>query len=343
MRTAHRRLIGSLAAFVLALACGACGGRQNMLAPGGPAARSIAQLGWFVLIVFAAVTVVMWILIFWIAGRRQGSFSEHEPWDAGGGINWLVIGGFTIPAIILAVMFVYSENTMSAFPMGDGEMNPTAPMIRVIGHQWWWEVHYLVGGLDEHVTTANEIHMPAGQKVDIELRSRDVIHSFWIPELHGKVDLIPGLVNRIRLQSDRPQTYRGECAEYCGPQHAHMILYLSADTPQDFQQWLERERQPAHPPVGADAVRGQELFMGAACVLCHTIRGTDAHGLVGPDLTHVGSRHWIAGNQLVNDTANLAAWVTHAQSLKPFSQMPNVTAFTGDELRDVVTYLKQLK
>ena len=326
-----------------ALGAASCGGPQNMLAPGGPAARELAEAGWFVLIVFSVVSVVMWALILWLALRKRGTLAEHAPWNAPEDTRWLTIGGFAIPTIILAIMFIVTLKTMAAFPMGDNEMHAPPPMLRVVGHQWWWELQYLVGGETHRVVTANEIHIPSGQPVDIELVSADVIHSFWVPELHGKVDLVPGHVNRIRVQADRPQTFRGECAEFCGVQHANMILLVQADAPDAFRAWLAGQANDAVAPSAADVMHGQQLVLSQACVLCHTIRGTGAHGVVGPDLTHLASRRRIAGNELANNTANLSAWVTHAQSLKPSAQMPNLSVFTGEELRDVVAYLETLK
>ena len=305
--------------FVLALAagsCAACGGSQNMLAPGGPAARRLADVGWFVLIVFSVVSVVMWLLILWLALRRRGTLAEHAAWDASGDTRWITIGGFTIPVIILAVTFVLTLQTMAAFPMGDNEMRAPPPMLRVIGHQWWWELQYVIGGEAKRVVTANEIHIPAGRPVDIELQTADVIHSFWVPELHGKVDLVPDKVNRIRLQ---------------------------ADAPADFDRWLANQRADAVPPATPESTRGEALFLSRACILCHTIRGTAAHGSVGPDLTHLASRRRIAGNAFENNTGNLAGWITHAQALKPTAKMPNLSVFSGEELRDVVTYLQTLQ
>jgi cytochrome c oxidase subunit 2 len=314
-----------------------------MLAPGGPAARELADAGWFVLIVFSAVTVVMWLLILWLALRRRGTLAEHAPWDAHEDTRWLTIGGFAIPTVILSVMFIVTLKTMAAFPMDDNEMHAPPPMVRVVGHQWWWEIQYLVGGETQRVVSANEIHIPSGVPVDIELRTADVIHSFWVPELHGKVDLVPGRVNRIRVQADRPQTFRGECAEFCGTQHANMILLVQSDTPETFRQWLAAQRRDASPPSSAETARGEQLVLSQACVLCHTIRGTNAHGAVGPDLTHIGSRRGLAANELANNTANLSAWVTHAQALKPSAKMPNLSVFSGEDLRDVVAYLQSLK
>jgi cytochrome c oxidase subunit 2 len=319
-------------------------GMQNMLAPAGPAAARIASLGWFVLITFSAVTVIMWVLVFWVAARRRGTLTTHLPWDAPEDRRWIIVGGFTIPVIVLGTIFALTLKTMAAFPMGDGEMNPTGADVRVIGHQWWWEVQYLAGDdAQAEVLGANEIHVPVGTPVDIELRAHDVIHSFWVPRLHGKVDLIPGVVNRIRIQADTPGMYRGECAEYCGPQHAHMILYVIAQQPSDYQAWLAQARHPAMPPADAFAQRGEQVFMDNQCVLCHTIRGTAAHGNVGPDLTHVGSRPGIAANTIPNDIGSLEAWITHAQSLKPYAQMPNITTLNGQDARALVAYLRGLK
>jgi cytochrome c oxidase subunit 2 len=284
----------------------------------------------------------MWILIGWIALRRRGTLSEHAPWNASGDMRWVFIGGMLIPIVILAGIFVLGLRTMSAFPMGD-QMKVPSPQVRVIGHQWWWEVHYLYGDVSQHVIGANEIHIPVGQQVDIDLESRDVIHSFWVPEIHGKVDLIPGMVNRIRIQADRPAVFRGECAEYCGPQHAHMILAVRADAPADFERWLAHAREPAPPPPDPLAEAGMQVFVNGPCALCHTIRGTDAHGLVGPDLTHVGSRLGIASESLPNNMATVEAWVTHAQSLKPYAQMPSLSMFTGEQARALAAYLRALQ
>jgi cytochrome c oxidase subunit 2 len=338
-----RRLQWRLALTGSAMAAASCSGVQPLMAPGGPEARTLAHLGWFVLITFCAVTVIMWVLIFWVAARRRGTLAEHAPWNAPNDKRWVVVGGFLVPAIILCTIFVMTLRTLRAFPMGDAEMHMGDPAIVVTGHQWWWEIEYKLGATHEHLITANEIHIPAGQPIAIELQTRDVIHSFWVPRLHGKVDLVPGFANRIRLQADRPGLFRGECAEYCGPQHAHMILLLQADAPSDFDAWLAHERQPAAVPASAAAERGQRLFMNSACGLCHTVRGTPARARVGPDLTHIGSRKGLAANAYPNTTAYLEAWVTHAQSLKPNAQMPNITAFTGEDLRALVTYLEGLQ
>lgn len=320
---------------------------SNIFSPGGPAARQIAAFGWLTLILFSVITLVMWLLILWVSARRRGTLTEHLPWNARDtlAMRWIFVGGLAVPAIVLTVLFALSLRTMAAFPLDGGhdehdEHRP--PAIRVTGHQWWWEVQYLRSPEDQQVTTANEIHIPVGQPIDIELVSRDVIHSFWVPQLHGKVDLVPGMINRIRIQADRAGFYGGQCAEYCGTQHAHMGLLIAAEPAAQFERWLTEQRKPATPPVEQEAGLGEQLFMDHQCSLCHTVRGTDAHGQVGPDLTHIGSRHRLAANAFPNDTAHLAAWVTHAQSLKPGSQMPSLTAFDGEQLRALVRYLQEL-
>lgn len=320
--------------------CGAAN-TQNMLRPGGPAARTLADLNGFILLLFLVVTVAMWGLIGWLALRRRGSLQEHAPWDAPGDLRWLFVGGLLVPLLTLGLVFVLGLRTMAVFPMGDQGTGGT-PQVRVTGHQWWWEVRYLYGGVSRQVVEANEIHVPVGQPVDIDLESHDVVHSFWVPELHGKVDLVPGTTNRIRIQADRPAVFRGECAEFCGPQHAHMVLTVRADAPADFERWLAHARQPGDVPADPLGQEGMDAFVHGPCALCHTVRGTAAHGQVGPDLTHVGARMRLAG-LLPNDTAAVEAWVTHAQSLKPHAQMPSLTMFTGREARALAAYLKALQ
>jgi cytochrome c oxidase subunit 2 len=193
------------------------------------------------------------------------------------------------------------------------------------------------------VTVPTELHVPVGRPVTIELVSRDVIHSFWVPKLHGKVDLVPGMTNVVHLQADRPGLYSGQCAEYCGMQHAQMRIQVVAQSPAAWRAWLDAQRAPAAEPKSELARHGRDVFMQGACPLCHTVRGTPALGSVGPDLTHLASRDRIAGGALENDVANLSAWVTHAQSLKSGVAMPNLTQFTCEQLNALVEYLKGLK
>lgn len=314
---------------------------QSTLDHAGPAARDIARLSWTVYIVFGIVTVAMWVLIWWLALRRRGTLREHAPVLPDRGQPWIWIGGIAIPFVVLFAIFIMSESTMAKFPINHSADTDT--LIRLTAHQWWWELEYVSGPVNERFETANEIHIPVGRPVNIELKSADVIHSFWVPELHGKFDVIPGTTNRIRIQADREGTFRGECAEFCGEQHAHMILLVVAQDADDFDAWMRAQRAHASEPNTAAEFRGKELFVTGACGMCHTISGTDAHGNVGPDLTHMAGRRGIAANALENNTANLAAWVTHAQSLKPGAKMPDLAQYSGEDLRSIVAYLQHLR
>ncbi len=315
-------------------------GSQSMMSPVGAASQSITTLAWIVFGVFIAVSVLMWVLITWVAVRRRGTLNDAPPPESPGGQSWILVGGLMIPLVILTVLFILNLNVMAGFPIHSDSDPP--PEIQVIGHQWWWEVQYVAGPVSEHFSTANEIHIPVGRDVDIGLTSTDVIHSFWIPRINGKEDLVPGQPNMIRIRADQPGTYRGQCAEYCGAQHAHMIILVVAQTPDEYDAWLAHQRLPATEPSSDEAKQGEQVFLTGACALCHAIRGTDAAGGIAPDLTHMASRQGLAANTLANDTANLEAWVTHAQSLKPNVIMPNLTQYTGVQLRDLVAYLQQL-
>lgn len=348
----RRRWLSALA-FVFA----ACKAEQNILAPRGPAASRLANLGGPVLIAFCIVALIMFVLILWVALRRRGTLAEHAPADEGGGERWILIGGFAIPTAILAVIFVATLQTMAAFPLQNHAPTPVEthqPDIIVTAQQWWWHAEYVgealcrpLGSADPslpyRVTTANELHIPVGLPVEIALRSTDVIHSFWVPQLHGKVDVVPGQENRIRLVASQPGRYRGECAEFCGEEHARMALFIVADRPEEFSRWVAHEREPAAEPANTLQARGRDLFEARACVLCHTIRGTGAKGTIGPDLTHIAGRRTLASGYYPNNDAYLSAWVTHAQSLKPGAEMPDLTVFNGDELRALVQYLRHLR
>lgn len=331
------------AAALGALAAAGCDSPQNYLIhTGGPAASWIAWLGWEAIIAFCAATVVTWGLLLWFALRRRGTLAEHAPIDINRGQGWILIGGFLIPLGVFVFLFIGSMGLMRDLPLG----HPGAhtPDIVVTGQQWWWEATYhFKGHPDLEVHTATEIHVPVGHPVSIEVQSADVMHSFWVPKLHGKIDLVPGLKNYIRLEASQPGTYLGQCASYCGEEHANMKLRVVAQTPRDYRAWLAHQRADAPAPMGAEALRGQQVFLEAACSLCHTVRGTPALADIGPDLTHVASRQTIAGGMLVNNTANLEAWITHAQSLKPGTPMPDLPEFRGSDLRALVAYLQTLK
>jgi cytochrome c oxidase subunit 2 len=333
------RLVVVIVAAALGLA--GCGASQNMMSPAGPGARLLAGLGVAAFVVFGATTLVVWVLIAIAAFRRRGTLAAHDPVDEGGGQGWILIGGALIPGVVLAVFFVLALVKMDNFPLHDGSVHE--PEIRVIGHQWWWELHYPGQSPDAEIVTANELHIPVGQPVEIELESRDVIHSLWVPKLHGKVDLIPGWKNHLRLQADRPGVYEGQCAEFCGAEHARMRLLVVAQTPEDYGKWVAGQLRPAAPPADEVAERGRTVFETKACGLCHHVAGTQALGTVGPDLTHIGSRLRIGTNMFPNQRAYLGAWATHAQSLKPGVVMPNLTALSGIELNALIHFLEGLR
>jgi cytochrome c oxidase subunit II len=314
---------------------------HSMLAPAAPAAEILAKLGWPTLVGFTVVSIAMAALLVLVAARRSGSFAEHAPVRARGGLAWVVFGGFVIPGVVFTACFIATIGSLRAFPMSEGPPGPA--QIRIIGHQWWWEVDYLMGDVSQHFKTANEIHLPTDRPIDIELVSADVIHSFWVPRLHGKVDLIPGLVNHIEIRAPHPGTYAGSCAEFCGLEHARMRLLVVAESPADFASWIARQRQPAAPPATAQASRGQVVFMSGPCVACHAIHGTRALAGAGPDLTHIGGRLSIGAGWLPEDVATLHAWIMNAPSLKPGVRMPMLTWFNGPDLHDLVAYLEGLK
>jgi cytochrome c oxidase subunit 2 len=348
LRRAERSMWRWLAAAVLAWATWSAAAAgpatpQDYLHAASPFARSLAHFGWLALSVFCLAAVVMWALLTWIVARRRGSFDEHEHVATDDGQSWVIVGGLVIPGLVFFVLFGLMFGAVGSSAMHPGHAGPPAD-IRVTGRQWWFDAEYVGDGLNDRVHVPTEIHIPVGRAVQLDLVTRDVIHSFWVPRLQGKVDLVPGSVNRITLRADRPGVYDGECAEFCGPQHAQMRLQVVAQAESDYRTWLATQRQDASATT-ADmlAEQGREVFLASACPLCHTVRGTSARGTVGPDLTHVGARRRIAGGAFVNDSANLAAWVTDAQSMKPGSKMPTLRQMDGADLRALVHYLQTLR
>jgi cytochrome c oxidase subunit 2 len=222
------------------------------------------------------------------------------------------------------------------------ERDPAAVTITVTGHQWWWDVRYDGATPAGTFNTANEIHVPVGEPVTVRLIASDVIHSFWVPNLMGKMDLIPGQENEIQFVAGRPGIYRGQCAEFCGWQHAHMGLVVVALTRQDFDVWRDRQISPASDPQDPAGALGKQIFLSKPCVMCHTIRGTTAGSRVGPDLTHFGSRRYLASAMLPMSRGNVAAWLVDPQGIKPGTNMPNVH-IASEELDPLVTYLTGLR
>jgi cytochrome c oxidase subunit 2 len=345
-----RRVFNTLA-LVPALALAGCEDAQSIWNAHGPAARSIGKLSLAMTILFLIFTGVMWALFAIAFWKRRGTLAEHEPIDADGGQIWIVIGGIAIPIVVLTALFVAGLSLMSDFPIHGARGMPSEeqmtksmkPQILIIGHQWWWEIHYLSDDPSKIVITANELHLPAGRPVNIEVKTADVMHSFWIPALNGKVDMIPGQPNFIRILPSQQGIYEGQCAEFCGDEHARMRLLAVVEKPSDYSAWLTDQLKPGAQPTTPEAKAGEQIFLSGPCSLCHTVRGTTAGGNVAPDLTHIGSRRMIAANVYPNNDAYLEAWVTHAQSLKPDSLMPDLPDFTGDQLSDLVAYLRQLQ
>lgn len=279
--------------------------------------------------VLTVVLVVLAIALFGGPALRRRLGGEHA----------IVIGGLAFPAIVLTAVLVYGLTTTARLtaPPVAGELR-----IRVTGERWWWRVAYLEGGR-EVLQSANEIRIPAGRPVTLELQSQDVIHSLWVPRLAGKVDMIPGRRNLMRIQADAPGVYRGQCAEYCGGPHAFMAFVVIAMPPAEFARWRVAQSSAAAPPADPFRARGAQLFQTAGCGGCHTIRGTPANGLAGPDLTHVGGRVALGAGVLPNNRGTLAGWVSNSQSLKPGNLMPDFAVFTGVELHALAAYLEGLK
>lgn len=335
----------------VALGLSGCETAQSIFNTAGPAANHIAGLSWFMVILFCVITGIMIGLIAWAFYRRRGSLEEHEPIDTTGGEGWIAIGGLGIPFIVLSLLFILGLELLSGYPInpmhGPNKVRAMAqsmkPDILVIGHQWWWEIHYLNDDPSKEVITANELHLPVGRPVNIEVETADVIHSFWIPALNGKVDMIPSQKNYIRLEASKPGQYAGECASFCGDEHARMRLLAIAQEPAQYQAWLDNQRKPGHEPTTPEAIAGKQVFLNAPCAMCHEVRGTTAGGRVAPDLTHIGSRKMIASDVYPNNDAYLEAWITHAQTLKPDCLMPNLTQFSGEQLQQLVAYLRQLQ
>ena len=332
------------AALLLLLA--ACDGVQSSLHAAGPAAERIAANWWLMLALGSLVFLAVAGLAIGSLLRARGDHettAEPPPADAAladerGARRWIVLGGIVLPLIVIPIVFV---DTMRALALLSPHRQEADLEIDVIGWQWWWEIRYRDPGRGWSARTANEIHIPVGRRVRVFLSTGDVIHSFWVPKLAGKLDLVPGKVNVFWIEASEPGVYRGQCAEFCGLQHANMSLYVVALPPEEFADWLEREQQPAAPPRDEVLLAGQRA-VERKCALCHTIRGTAARGTVAPDLTHIGSRRTLAAATLPNTRGHLAGWIANPQALKPGNLMPR-TDLEPDELHAIVRYLESLR
>ena len=322
---------------------------QNALDPAGPLAGRINSLTRVMMYLLSAIFIIVMILLAIAAFRRQRRATpEPEPHNAvipsqhdrEQRLSRTVTTGVLMSAAILFVLLV------SSFLIGHKVFtNPdrsNALIIEVNGRQWWWDVRYDHPVPSQIVTTANEIHIPVGRPVVLRLGSSDVIHSFWVPNLHGKMDMIPGRTQEFALQADRPGVFRGQCAEYCGHQHAHMALMVIAEPEDQFNAWYQAQLQPAPAPSTESQMNGQKVFLSGPCVMCHRIQGTDAGGRVGPDLTHVASRQTIAAGTLNNSRDHLSQWIQNSQDVKPGNRMPPIPV-NGNDLNSLLDYVQSLK
>jgi len=314
-----------------------CDGVQSMLEPRGPHAARIATLWWVMLAVCTVVLLIACGLV--LAAVFRGRGSDETELSLKQQRSLVIAGGVVAPVLVLLGFLVYSVKISQAMIAEPAN----ALRIEIVGHQWWWQVSYPgEGRTDLNVTTANEIHIPVGRPVSIELRSRDVIHSFWAPNLHGKTDVIPGRKTHTWIQADAPGTWRGQCAEYCGLQHAHMAFLVIAEAPEAFYAWMNAQREPAPEPQSPSAVRGREIFLNGPCMMCHTVRGTLAESTYGPDLTHVASRRTLAAATISNTRGHRAGWVLDPQVIKPGTQMPPMN-LSNEDLHAVLDYLETLR
>jgi cytochrome c oxidase subunit 2 len=308
-----------------------CAGPQSALDPAGPSAASIHRLGIILWVGATLVTllVVVLMLVPFVSRRERVVNRRLFLWG----------GGVALPAVTLTALVPY------VMTVGQGTRAPTGPdrlSIDVTGSLYWWEMSYRRGDEQSGIATANELRLPIGEPVELFLRARDVIHSFWVPNIAGKVDMIPGRNNRTVIQVDRPGFYRGQCAEYCGAQHSLMAFDVLAVPRAEFDAWLTRLGRPPDEPQSAELREGRELFVSLGCGACHTVRGlTGSH--LGPDLTQVGARRTIGAGTLPGGVGNIAGWIASAQHLKPGNLMPSYDQLEGPQLRAVAAYLDSLK
>jgi cytochrome c oxidase subunit 2 len=330
-------------AFFLLLA--GCAGNQSALNPAGIQANHINTIWWLFFGVTTAVYVLVLAFLVGTILRAERSTPQNaariivpdgaETRRLGKSVAAAV--GFTIVLLAILLMAeVFGATSLHKLSSND------AISIKITGHQWWWEVEYQSATPGNIVSTANEIHIPVNKPVQFRLSSTDVIHSFWVPNLHGKKDLIPGHPTALWLRADRAGTYYGQCAEFCGLQHAHMRLAVIAENGADFQNWLDAQRKSAPEPTSEQEKKGQHLFLTSTCVMCHTISGTIAGARLGPTLTHIGSRQFIGAGTIKNTHDDLARWIQDAHQFKPGVRMPQ-NPLPNQDLQSLLDYLQSLK
>ncbi|HVI29918.1 cytochrome c oxidase subunit II [Hansschlegelia sp.] len=307
----------------------------------GVKTREIAHLTWALLILSIVVVVITSALVVVGALLRRsrapvGNIEQEPVSRSGRGVAWITIG-VSVSTVALIGSMAWTAYTMAAIRAPS--QNP-AVTIEVTGRQWWWQVRYQSDDPSRVFDTANEIHVPVGKPVRVRVKTADVIHSFWIPAVSDKIDLIPNQTNETWFQADKAGIYRGQCSEYCGKQHAHMGLVLVAEDEASFKAWWDGQLTPAAEPEKSELVRAEGVFL-QRCGACHGVRGTSAGGRFGPDLSHLMSRRTIAAATLPNDTGHLSGWVADPQHVKPGNLMPNL-GISGPELASVQTYLATL-
>ncbi len=313
-----------------------CGGNRRspkILGGNGSESHRVSGLWWLIFGLAAFVYLVVGGFIVLAAVRGRGTPAGRRSRITDHGFIW--VGGIIAPLAILMTVAAFTVNTTSAL------RKPSSRELRinVVGKRWWWAVEYPT----LRITTANEIHVPAGQPLEFRIDSDNVIHSFWVPQLAGKMDAIPGQHNYLRFTATKPGTYRGLCAEYCGTQHAWMEFLVVVQTPGDFGRWATREQTLSNQsPSNEQQARGQVVFESSACAGCHRIRGTQAQADLGPDLTDVGQRTTLGSVRIPNTTGNLAGWIGNSQTLKPGNLMPP-QYLSASDLQAVVAYLQSLK
>jgi cytochrome c oxidase subunit 2 len=312
----------------------------NIFSPASTPSRSIFSLSMFVLAITGGIFVVVGGLIFYAAVRfRQRPDDDGSEPPQIFGSNQIELSWTIIPVLIVVVLFLATARMI--FAIQDAPKPTGALEVTVVGHQFWWEFRYPA----LHITTANELHIPvsdsdASRPTYMKLTSADVMHSFWIPRLAGKVDVIPNRINELWMDPHTPGLYEGQCAQFCGVQHAKMLLRVYVDTPEQFAAWVKQEQQPGaqNPALAA----GRHEFEAQACVNCHAIAGTSARGQFGPDLTHLASRKTIASGAANNTTENLERWIADPDQIKPGALMPSMH-LTPDQVREITDYLNTLQ
>ncbi|MFN2570828.1 MAG: cytochrome c oxidase subunit II [Gemmatimonadales bacterium] len=312
---------------------------QGVLTSRGQPGGIEATLGRTFTIIMLLIVLLVTILLLAGVFRRRAPTDPAAITREGGGIAWILAGGVVMPIIGLGILFVLVLGALAGSARPDRTAVTT---FAIVGHRWWWEIRQVDETGRTRFVTANELHVPVGRPVRLRLSSADVIHSFWVPQLAGKTDVIPGQTNDAWLQADHPGVYGAVCAEYCGMQHAHMALRVVAEDSASYEAWLAHEAAPASSPASAIAARGADLFVSGPCAACHEVRGTGASAVVGPDLTHVASRRTIGAGTLPNSTGNPDAWISNTQTIKPGNAMPAM-ALSGPDLQALIAFLEELR